>query len=212
MKPIDYLKKYWKLGVLAVAVYIGFSMAFKACDLTDAYSIKVGEYTAIKRQAELDRRAAERDIKNLEKSIKDRDKILEDKQKELERKYTAIDNLNGDLAKLKTALGAAQTDAERVVLLTQEVQVWVNKFSLAEGIIADKDAQILVWKGKYDIEVQIAARFKALYDGLLSQTEACDAVNRQLAKELRVSRFGSKIKSGVVIGVVAYVAYTLIKD
>lgn len=211
MKPIDYLKKYWKLGVLAIAVYIAFSMAFKACDLTDAYSVKVGEYQAVKRQAELDRRAAERDIKLLEQSIKERDKILEDKQKELEKKYAAIGALNGDIAKLNTALAGAKTDAERVVILSEEVRAWVAKFSLAEGIIADKDSQILLWQGKYADSIKIGDNWKKMYQDYLSQAEACATVNKQLAKELRVSRFGSKIKSGVVIGVAAYVAYTLIK-
>ena len=211
MKPIDYLKKYWKLAALAVIVYVGFSMAFKACDLTDAYSVKVGEYEAVQRQAELDRRAAERDIKNLEKSIKERDKMLEDKQVELARKYAAIDALNGDISKLNTALAGAKTDAERVVILTEEVRAWVAKFSLAEGIIADKDSQILLWQGKYTDAIKIGDNWKEMYQDYLAQAEACATVNKQLAKELRVSRLGSKIKTGVVIGVAAYVAYTLIK-
>ena len=61
------------------------------------------------------------------------------------------------ISKIKDAI-------EKVDNLSKQLSIWKQKFTLAEGIIRDKDVVIFSINEKYEAQVKISLEWRGLYD------------------------------------------------
>jgi len=201
IKPIYYIS-----AGLAVALTISVCDGMRS---TDKYSVVVGKLEeAIKAANALN---AEKDkvIEQAAAQIVELDKKLDSSQQ-------VMSDLNGKIAVKDKNIAAlreswAGLDAECQARLHELDAKWSEKFSLLESVVAEKDAQIASWKGKFDAEVQISDAWKTKYEAqerIASLSgEALKLANRKLRRSQIISNV-EKIGLGL-LG--AYVVYDKLK-
>lgn len=143
-------------------------------------------------------RRADKKIKELELAVAKKGKILTEKGSEIEE--------------LEEAYDEAITKDEQIVNLQRQVQLWKEKFHIAENIIADKDAIIFSLTQKYEAEFVISNEWKSMYENELEMRNNLEAQIKALRKQVRGIKFGSTTKTGLLVIVGGILAYQMIKD
>lgn len=197
---------------LAIVVILALVFLARSCNLYDQISVLKGKHEALQ-------------IAYADMDLKSREAI--DVLKEINKKYDeAMKTATYDIANLKnkiktkdekilnleeefTQLGGNK-DAQ-IVNLQAQIAVWKEKFTLAEGIIADKDSIIFSLTAKYDAQVKISAEWEASYHRQVELHSICLERLAAVEKEWRGIRFGSKIKTYLVGAAVGWIVYSQIK-
>ena len=197
---------HWIILGLAVALTVAVCDGLRT---QDKYSIVVGQLEeAVKAANALN---AEKD-----KVIEQAAAQIVELDKKLDSSAQVISGLNGDIAVKDKNLAAmreswAGLDAECQAKLHELDAKWSEKFTLLESVVAEKDAQIASWKGKFDAEVQISDAWKTKYEAqerIASLSgEALKLANRKLRRSQIISNV-EKIGLGL-LG--AYVVYDNLK-
>ncbi len=204
-------KKYIVLIIGAVVLFVGVSWLFRACDLKDGYSVLAGEYKAMLAKGKADAKVLAAENLKLAKDIVARDEVIAKKDKDIAAKQNNINNLSIRIDGLGDALDAAKTDAERVPILTAMVDTWTEKYNVLSGVVADKDKIIAEWEGKFLDQQKIATNYRIQLDAALDREDVLNHMNTKLSNQLRIARFGGKLKTGIVLTALAVVAYGEIK-
>jgi len=195
------------IGLAIILLIVGITSVNKACKLTDKVSYLGGELKILRQEAATLKKDKLAEIAKAEQTKKDMDKIVKAKDTDIARKTEIINHLTGTIGQLDDALAVAKTDAERVIILTAQVKQWSDKFTLAEGIIADKDDVIFSLNAKYEAQVKISNNWKALFDTEITKSKIQEDLSSALKRDLRLCRLGGRVKSGLVIAGVAAVVY-----
>ena len=203
IKPI-----YWIALGLALALTVAVIDGLR---LHDKYSIAIGNYQAALDQSKKDGKALTLQIGELQQTVGQRDKEIAELTESIVVINTTIEVKNTTLVKLRVALAEAKTDAERVAILTAEVKVWSEKFSLAQSVIVEKDAIIAAWAAKYGAAVTISESWKQKYEGELHLRTLAEKGWKASERRLRWTRVMSNIKSGLIVGALGYLGYSAIK-
>jgi len=199
--------KYIVIGVLIVLVGL---LVFKSCTLTSRYSTLVGEYNALdgvhKRfeqeatTAILKAREYIFGLRAQNEAIARQVKLTE---KQLVNKDVKLIQLNKELVE---AQNTGDKDAQISNLLSQ-VNIWKEKFTLAEKIIADKDTVIFNLKQQYEKQVVITVDLEGLYESSQDLLRRNETLFKITQRKLRTAKAGGTLKSvalGVLGGLVAY--------
>jgi chromosome segregation ATPase len=203
-------KGIW-IGVAIALVLAVVLIGYKSCNLTDKYSELTGEFNAYRAVAESAAVAARKTITEQTKVIGDMNKKIAVHETEVFKKNEQIGSLNKTVANLESQYADLKTDAERVVNLKNQVNIWRDKFSLSEGIIKDKDGIIFSLTEKYDAQVKITSAIDTqLYDCRKLKTLYDDRIS-VLERSLKQARFVSKLKTWGGVALAAGVVFFLVK-
>jgi hypothetical protein len=200
-------KKYVVAAGISLAIVLSMSWVFKACDLKDGYSVKAGEYKAQLARKKADEARVKRENAALYQDIVAQDAKIGKLEADIKAKTQNITHLTNAISGLNTDLAAARTDAERVVILTTLVENYKEKCGVYEAIIVDKDKEIAAWGVKFVDMEKVASNYKGLWEEALIRESALNSMNTKLSNQLKVARFGGKLKTGLVLTALAVVAY-----
>jgi len=119
------------------------------------------------------------------------------------------------VVRLESELVDAQDtgDTEAIIAnLTEQVDAWKQRFTLARDIITDKDKIIFNLNEKYDSQVKISIDFEKLYINEKDLRLKGKVLLGMATRKLRVARVGGTFKT-ITVGVLGgFIAYKLIKD
>ena len=197
---------YYILAALAVALTISVCDGIRS---TDKYSIVVGQLEeAVKAANALN---AEKD-----KVIEQAAAQIVELDKKLDSSAQVISGLNGDIAVKDKNLAAmreswAGLDAECQAKLHELDAKWSEKFTLLESVVAEKDAQIASWKGKFDAEVQISDAWKTKYDAQERIASLSGEALKLANRKLRRTQILSNVGKIALVGLGGYVLYDKLK-
>ncbi len=204
-------KKFIFPAVLGLALVLGSSWLFRACDLKDGYSVLAGEYKAQLAVKKIDEKAKLREIAALTKDVTAKDKQIVGLESEVAKKQASIASLSATQSALRGELAGAKTDAERVPILTGMVTNLEQQLSLSMSVISDKDKEIGLLKTQVGDYKKISENYKALWEGAVQREETLSDMNDKLSGQLRVARLGGKVKTGLVLAAVAYLVIDGVK-
>jgi septal ring factor EnvC (AmiA/AmiB activator) len=204
-------KKYRKWILLAGGIVLVSFVSFRACDLTDRLSVLTGEYRAALDHSKVQTKTVEKENAKLAGDIKAQDAKIVKLEADVKAKTQNISHLTNSIADLNEDLAVAQTDRERVVILTTLVENYKEKCAVYEAIISDKDAEIGAYRVKFGDMEKIALNYKGLLDSALDREEILNKTVSSLKLHLRVSKLGGTVKTGLVLSAVAYLVYCEVK-
>jgi hypothetical protein len=197
---------------LAAAGFVLCAMFFmRSCDLGEKVGRLEGQLAEAKRAYAADKAASEALIADQLKAIAERDKAIAlaadhigDLNEAIARKTEALAVLDNDLA-------AAKTDAERVPILTAMVETWRAKYANLEGVVVEKDVQILQLHGNVASALQIGAAYKAQLDKCERLLALSDGLNKALVSKARRLTLGSRIKTVALVAAAGGLTYLALK-
>ena len=207
--------KLTKTAKILIGVAIGLvaiSLVLKTCRVYDKESILMGKYLQEKMRTKEQVKLLNADIEKLQKSIRDKNYLLDQKEGEIAVKQQEIKKANESLHALEVEFTGLLTVEERLRNMTSQRDEWRNKFSLADGIIKDKDVQIDLWRGKYNAAMKIADDYRILSFQWEQQDNACEVVRKAISSELVKARLFGKLKTGLVITAAGVILYGLVKN
>jgi len=203
-KPLIYV-------VAAVAVFFAARAGFRAWDIYDSRSVALGAYQAAAKVAKAREKVHLAEIRRHEAAIKAQTAAVAKAEAEaLKGKLTAA-ALKEDLKVIETALTAAKTDAERVVILTNEVKKMADIISAQDAVIVNLERAVDGWTIKYNHQVKISEGYLEMWKAERERADACDRLQRVLARDLRIARMSGTVKTGVLVATAGVAAYTLLK-
>ncbi len=208
---IPKLSKPLIIGVCFALLVIILLIGYKSCSLSDKYSLLTGEFNAYKQVAAKNVEAAKKTISEQTKVIGDMTKKIVSANAEIFKKNEQIVSANKTVANLEAQYADLKTDAERVVNLSAQVNIWKDKFSLSEGIIKDKDGIIFSLTEKYDAQVKITGAVQVQLTDCLKLRVLYDDRISVLERALKKARFVSKLKSWGGVALAAGMVYLIVK-
>ena len=195
-------------GLVLLALII---VGFRSCDLYDKYSVLKGKYDALSEEYKAQRVKALADIEALRNNIAQKDEEIRNITSQIVEKEGEISSLHTQTGKLEEAYVALTDNEAKIDNLTQQVDAWKEKFSLAESVIADKDAIIFSLNEKYESQVKISLNWETLYNNEVKLHALCSQRLKLADKKLRGLRFTGTIKNGLILGLAGVVIYGLVR-
>jgi len=206
IKPV-----YWiALGValaLTVAVCAGLR-------LHDKYSIAIGKYEEALTQERVNGKALTIQIAQMTETVGQRDKEIAEKVETIGHMTNTIGQKDSNLEALGQKLKQLEISGDlfaQVANLKEQVKAWSEKFTLAQSVIAEKDAIIADWAAKYDAQVTISESWKQKYEGETRLRTLAEKGWKASERKLRWARVMSNVKSGLIVGAIGYLSYSAIK-
>ena len=201
------IKKYGLYAIIAVLIMGGLLAVTRSCNLSNRLTTTLTEYKVYKAIVEADKQLTDKSLKDSLASLEARDKEIRKSvrvthalEKELAKKGGVLKDLQGKYDKITTC-------PERVVSLKEQIVFHKEQFSLAQGIIVEKDKIIFSLKDKYSTAMSIADMYKAMHLKELNLRTLCEKKSNILERKFRKHRLSGTIKTtviGIAVGVIAY--------
>jgi len=198
---------YIVAGALCLVLALALIRAFDLGADNRFYQSQYRAQAAAQRLANA-RRDRERALLEADKEARDRE--IAALRQTLIDKDAALSTLSGQVGQLEGNLADAQTDAERVPILTALVATWTERFTIADSKCREYEGIIFALTEKYYSQVRISESWEAQYQQERTLREWGESVTKSLRGDLRLARFSGTVKSAVVLGLAGYVAFHLI--
>jgi len=206
MKPV-----YW------VALGLALALTVAVCDglrLHDKYSIAIGKYEEALTQERVNGKALTTQIAQMTAIVGQKDQEIAEKVETIGHMTNAIGRKDSDLTQLVQKLHKLEVSGDlsaQVANLKEQVKAWSEKFSLAQSVIAEKDAIIADHIAKFDAQVTISESWKQKYNSELHLRTLAEKGWKASGRKLRWTQVMSHIKSGLIVGALGYLGYSAIK-
>lgn len=202
------LRRYVYLagGILVLYVLARLWAAIPTYD-----SKKLGEFAAAKVAYAKMSKQLLKENDSLTVRIAEKDKQLADKVATIGRKDVIVGGLNGKLVTLQAEYETLKDCPSRLVNLTLQVTNLEDTIKVKDGIISDKDDMIFTLTAQKGDYKKIADNYKAMLDAKIAEAEACDAVRKQVARDLKIKQLTGTVKTGIIIGAAGYLLYNALK-
>jgi len=206
LKPV-----YW------IALGLALALTVAVCDglrLHDKYSIAIGKYEEALTQERVNGKALTTQIAQMTAIVGQKDKEIAEKVEVIGHMTNAIGRKDSDLTELVQKLHKLEVSGDlpaQVANLKEQVKAWSEKFSLAQSVIAEKDAIIADWAVKYNAQVTIGDTWKQKYEGETRLRTLAEKGWKASERRLRWTRVMSNVKSGLIVGAIGYLSYSAIK-
>lgn len=187
------LSKYLLIGALVI---YGLLITQRSCGLGEKYYTLKTEHDILAGQVVKDKAEADKRIADLIAVDVEKDKQIAVLNATIAVKNSSIKILHEKTAKLEVefALYATLHDKDaQIVNLQEQVNVWKQKFDLAESTIADKDGIIFSLTEKYDAQVKISAEWKGSYE----REHQLRLVSEKLYEEIKGKYRGINLLGGI---------------
>ena len=195
-----------------IALVLALAFGVAVCDglrIRDKASVVVGRYQEAAAIAEADAKIKDALIAKQNTIIGQKDKEIAEKIKIIGQKTNAIGQKDKELDKIRGTWPKLSADC-RAKLLELD-NTWAQKFSLSEAIIAEKDKVISAWAAKFNAQVVISESWKAKYDAECRLLQLATQGWNVAERKLRWTRVMSTVKSGLIVGCLGYIGYSVIK-
>lgn len=201
--------KWYVLG--AVVVFVVFKLGFWMWDISDSASVARGEYQALSLHAKAQEKLRLKTIADLTKANEKQDIVIKGLNGDVIKAKKERIAIEGKVSDLVGKLAVAKTDAEKVVILTTEVGHLNEIIGLADAVIVAREKEANAWAVKFNNQVKVTGEYIELWKAEKARADAAESWAKELQHALKVSRIGSRIKTGIVIGVSGYIFYSLVK-
>lgn len=171
-----------------------------------------GQYEEASQIAKVEQIIKEEIIKEQNKKIKEQGVLIAKAKKEVEIKNDHISSLGNTVAELEEEFGNLTDKDAKIDNLTKQVEVWKEKFSLSQSIIADKDDIIFSLTEQYRAQLVISDSFEDMYESIQGVLTIRDKQVKELEKINRRLKLTTKLKTGIVVVMAGVVLYSLLKD
>ena len=208
MSPIVLKKEFIIIIVLCVSILFLF---MDKCGSSRKVDELKGQYKEASRIAKIERQIKEETIKEQQGKIEKLTNKIEVRNAEIVKKEQANVKLDGSVADLEREFDDLEQQDAKIGNLMQQVEVWKEKFALAQSIIADKDEIIFSLTEKYDAQLVISNSYKDLYETLVVNTKKLEKIVTAQDRQIKRFRLTSGLKTGVVIGLAGLVVYGVLK-
>lgn len=152
------------------------------------------KYEAYRRLAMADHDVQIAEIAKANASIVEKNTEIQKLQSDINTQAVHVSNLSSRLDTLQHE-AATISDKDKLILnLKGQVSTLTEMYSLAEGIIKQKDAQIVLWSGKYDEQVKISDSWKKMYES----EQQLRLLSEGLVQKIDEARAGDKKKIKVL--------------
>ena len=201
-----------KWAVLAGAVVLALLFLQRSCNLYDEVSELRGKHQALQEAySQLDIRS-KAVIGQLTKDIAERDAAIKKTEGDVAVIKDKIKTKDAKIQQLEAEyVNLGENKDAKIVNLQAQVSIWKEKFTLAEAIIADKDAIIFNLTAKYDAQVLISAEWEVSYYRQVELHKVCLERITAMEREWKGIRLGSKVKTLIIGGLAGVVVYGLVK-
>jgi len=202
--------------VIIVMLCLGVSLlTFRSCDMGDKLSKLQGEYETYKKVADQDKQILDKEIQERERAIVFLQNAIKAKDEEIVKKNEGINKKSKELSGLQKereqmALSGVSKD-KIIENLDKQVKVWSEKFSIAEGVIKDKDSQIDALKLSFENQLIIAKSIQKQLDNEINLRKVAESALGIASFEIKKLKFTSNLKSMLVFAVGGYLVYDLVK-
>ena len=206
VKPV-----YW------IALGLALALTVAVCDglrLHDKYSIAIGKYEEALTQERVSGKALTTQIAQMTAIVGEKDKLIAEKNEVIGHMTNAIGRKDANLEALGQKLKQLETSGDlpaQVANLKEQVKAWSEKFTLAQSVIAEKDAIIADWTIKYDAQVTISESWKQKYEGETRLRTLAEKGWKASERKLRWTRIVGNVKTGLVLAAAGYVGYSALK-
>jgi hypothetical protein len=210
---MDKIRKYLPYAIMVGALLLlilVYSVVVRSCDLTDSYSVALGEYKSKAAAGKILTAKLKRDNLSHLADIVKKDAEIAKRDEAIAIKNQNIIIIDNKLKQKEKDLAGAKTDAEKVPILTDLVAGWTARYVEAQGIIADKDKQISTWASKYNDLEKISQNYLTGWNDAEGRVIALEKLKGKLEADLRVARIGSKVKSVIVLAAGGVILSTVI--
>ena len=202
--------KYWVLvGILILSVVF---LTFDKCGSSIKLDRLKGEYKEAKETAKVEKLIKEEIIKKQQEEIEVLNTTIEVKNTTIAKKERSITELDADVLSLERSFLEENDKDAKISNLIEQVSIWKEKFTLSQGIIADKDEIIFSLSQKYQAQLVISDSYKAMYDTLAVNTEKLRSVVRAQDWRIKKLTITSRVKTGIVLAITGVVIYSFLKD
>lgn len=216
MKTKDLFKgiiKPWFKYVIYGLLLLSFLLVVnRSCNLTDGYSKRIGELEALVRIQE-DAEEMARD--NIDAAL-DRIDTLTGENKKLMKHIEVAElelvDTDRDVSRLEKELIDAQDTGDtdvQIANLTDQVNLWKERFTLSQSIVADKDEIIFNLNEKYESQLEISVDFEKLYLAEKDLRHKGEVLLDMSSRKLRTAKTGGTFKTIVICMLGGYVAYKI---
>lgn len=207
-----------KLAIIGGLVLLTLIFSVRACRVGDRLTKMEGEYNALKAVHQTTVQDANKRIAEQTRQIAALDDHIAILNGQIERGEALIEASDSQLADLETELVDLRAREESVASLRTEVvnlesqlNIWKEKFTLAQGIIANKDGIIFSLSQKYDAQVVITDQYKKMYSDVQKLHDNLAAQLGITKRKLKSSKVISTIKTVGLGAVGGFLVYSLVK-
>lgn len=197
------------LGVIALIGLLIFS-GMRACNLYDKNSILKGQAMELARQLNNQKQLlieSKKDNTDLQTRM---DGILVSSEEAISTNTETINTLNGHIGRLR-AVRTQLTDSEAIVAnLGEQIETQDEIISTFQFTIIEKDKQIFALTKKYISERDLRIDTEKALEKAMEVIQISNLRIKGLETKLRRIRFTGKLKTGVIVGLVAVVIYGLV--
>ena len=205
--PAKYRRYVW-FGIGALVLYI----IFRIWASIPAYdSKKMGEFTSAKvAYAKLSKELLKKNDL-LTVSIAAKDKLLADKTTMIGHKTEIVGQLTKKQAELEAQFKLIKDCPGQVINLSSQIVTLKDTIVTKYGIISDFGDKVVLLTAQKGDALAGWDNEKRLRLACDDQSAACDAVQKQLARDLKICRLTGKLKTGMVIAAAGYILYNALK-
>ena len=209
------LKQYYPaLIVIFLALFVCL-LSFRACDIGGKLLKLQGEYETYKKMADQDKQILDKEIRERERAIVFLQNAIKAKDEEIVKKNEGINKKSKELSGLqkeREQMEISGISKDKIIEnLDKQVKVWSEKFSIAEGVIKDKDSQIDALKLSFENQLIIANSIQKQLDNEINLRKVAESALGIASFEIKKLKFTSNLKSMIVLVVGGYLAYDLVK-
>ena len=208
MSKIIPKKEYIVIIALCVAIVFLF---MDKCGSSSKLDKLKGEYKEASEIAKVERLIKEEIIKEQKEEIEVLNTTIEVKNTTIAKKEQSNAKLDNQVADLEREFGNLEQQDAKIGNLMQQVEVWKEKFSLAQSIIADKDEIIFSLTKKYNAQLIISNSYKDMYETFAQNTKKLQSIVTAQDWQIRKLRLTSGVKTGIVLGLAGLVIYGVVK-
>ena len=204
------MKNKLLIFILGFAIII-FLLAMDKCGNSLKYNNLRTEYNTLERMFKASAEISKEIIAEKEKEIAVADKKIKELESKIVAQNEAIAHLDNTIADVESAYDEEASPAMQIANLKQQVQLWKNKFQLAESIIADKDKIIFSLTQKYEAQLSITHEWELKYDGAIKLNDNLNLQVKALKGQVNRLKIGSGTKNLLIVIAGGIIIYGLVK-
>jgi len=196
--------------VVALSLAMVFLLMDKCGNSRKADELKE-RYEEASQIAKVERLIKEEIIKEQEKRIEEQDLLIAEANKKVEIKESHISILGNTVTELEEEFGGLADKDAKIDNLMKQVEVWKEKFSLSQSIIADKDDIIFSLTAQYQAQLVISNAYKDMYDTLTLNMKKLESIVTAQDWQIKRLKLTGGLKTSIVLGLAGLIIFNMVK-